>query len=162
MSGTDYTAFGSQSHRFDNGGATSGATRNASLTPTNDTLPQRPRDGGPGAGNLRPSGTATVLGNTANVTTIVDNESATLDIARRQPVRRKRAGRRTVGVVTLTIVGTGTGTFALGAGHQPAAAETQSGGTAVSGTDYTAFGSQSHQLRQSAGADETAPRATRA
>src|SRR5947207_2128138 len=52
-------------------------------------------------------------------------------------------GAQTVGVVTMTITGTGSGPVALGSGISLTADVTDAGtGTATSGTDYTAFGTQ--------------------
>jgi hypothetical protein len=64
--------------------------------------------------NLGGSAVAAVLGNSSNVTTITDDESATLDIAATSSAT-EQGGAQNVGV-TLTITGSGTGTFALGDG----------------------------------------------
>src|SRR5206468_3980214 len=90
--------------------------------------------------------------NTANTTTISDNESATLAIAATSSVAEQGAAQ-SVGVVTLTITGIGSGTFPLGAGIVLTANETDGGGSAVSGTDYAAFGTQAISFNNSAGAD---------
>ncbi|MES2791602.1 MAG: Calx-beta domain-containing protein, partial [Planctomycetota bacterium] len=139
-SGSDYASFGTQVITF-NGGATTGATRNATLTVTEDVLLEGSETVDLTLGTLGAAGTATTLGNTANTTTISDNESATLSIATTSGVT-EAGGAQTVGVVTLTITGTGTGTFALGSGIVLTADVTQAGGTAISGTDYTSFGTQ--------------------
>ena len=139
-SGTDYTAFGTQTVTF-SGGASTGATQDTTLTVTEDVLLEGSETVGLTLGNLGGSSVSKSLGNTSNTTTISDNESATLDIATTSSVT-ENGGAQTVGVVTLTIMGTGTGTFALGTGISITADVTQSGGTATSGTDYTAFGTQ--------------------
>ena len=119
------------------------ATRNASLTPTNDTFLEGPETVGLVLGTLATSGTANGAGNTANDTTIVDNESATLDIATTSTVAEE-SGAQDVGVVTLTIMGTGIGTFSLAPASCCRPQRRRAGGTAVSGTDYTAFGLAGH------------------
>jgi hypothetical protein len=91
--------------------------------------------------NLNGSAVSRALGNTSNVTTISDDESATLDIAATSSVT-EQGGAQNVGV-TLTITGSGSGTFALGDGISLTADVVDAGGgTALSGTDYTAFGPQ--------------------
>jgi len=79
-SGTDYSAFATQTVTFD-GGAASGATRDTTLTVTEDTLLEGSETVKLALGNLGGSAVSKALGNTANTTTISDNESATLDIA---------------------------------------------------------------------------------
>ena len=139
-SGTDYTAFGTQTVTF-NGGALSGATRNTSLTPVNDTLLEGSETIALTLQNLNGSAVNKVLGNASNLTTITDDESATLAIAATSTVT-EQGGPQNVGV-TLTITGSGTGTFALGDGISLTADVVDAGGgTALSGTDYTAFGTQ--------------------
>src|SRR5205807_72407 len=102
-----------------NGGASdgtvnTGATRNSSLNVTQDTLLEGNETVLLTLGNLSAGGTATTLGNTANTTTITDDESATLAIASTASVT-EQGGAQSVGV-TLTITGSGTGTFQLGTG----------------------------------------------
>ena len=140
ISGTDYTAFGTQTVTF-NAGASTGATRNTTLTVLEDVLLEGSETVGLTLGNLSTNSTSTALGNTSNTTTISDNESSTLAIATTSSVT-EAGGSQTVGVVTLTITGTGSGTFALGTGVTVTADVTQSGGTATSGSDFTAFGTQ--------------------
>mgnify|MGYP003339451988 CR=1 FL=1 len=113
-SGADYSAFGTQAVTF-SGGANSGATQNTTLTVTNGTLLEGPETVVLTLGNLGAGGTGTTLGNTTNTTTISDNESATLAIGATSGVT-EQGGAQSVGVVTLTITGTGSGTFALGNG----------------------------------------------
>ncbi len=144
--GTDYAAFGIQKVTFDGGAVdgtvATGATQNAALTAVEDVLLEGSETVDLTLGNLvKPTEVAASLGETANVTTITDNESATLSIASLSPVT-EAGGVQAVGLVTLTILGTGSGTFALGRGVVVSADVTQTGGTATSGTDYTAFGIQ--------------------
>jgi hypothetical protein len=142
-SGTDYTAFGTQPVTFNNGAA-SGATQSVSLSPVSDKLLEGNETVNLALGNLGGSAVSAVLGNTSNVTTITDDESATLAIATTSTVT-EAGGAQSVGVVTLTITGTGTtaGAIALGSGISLTANVTDAGGgTALSGTDYAAFGAQ--------------------
>jgi Calx-beta domain/FG-GAP-like repeat/Bacterial Ig domain/TLD len=89
---------------------------------------------------------------------ITDNESATLAIASGSSVTESGSSQP-VGVVTLTITGTGMGTYALGSGISLTANVTDAGGgTASSGTDYTAFGTQT--VTFDAGAVSGATRST--
>src|SRR5207247_1378932 len=135
------TACGTQTVTF-NGGASSGAVQNTSLDVLEDRLLEGSETVVLTLGNLGTNGTATTLGNTANTTTISDNETATLAIATTSSVT-EAGGAQVVGVVTLTITPTGgSGTPALGAGISLTADTTQTGGTAASGADYTAFGTQ--------------------
>jgi len=70
MSGTDYSAFGTQTVSFSNG-AVSGAARTVSLTPVGDTLPEGSETVALRLQNLTtPAGLSASLGNTANTTTI--------------------------------------------------------------------------------------------
>src|SRR5207253_1761042 len=83
-SGSDYTAFGTQTATF-NGGAsdgtvTTGATVNSTLAVTQDRLLEGNETVLLTLASLSAGGTATSLGNTANTTTITDDESATLSI----------------------------------------------------------------------------------
>ncbi len=108
------------------------------VTPTNDTLLEAAETVAltvtAGAGYLV-GGTPTATG------TIDDNESATVAIAPTASVDED-GGAQPVGV-TLTITGSGTGTFALGAGITLSAEVIDLlSGTAVSGTDYGSFGTQ--------------------
>lgn len=88
------------------------------------------------------AGTGYSAGTPSNDTgTITDNESATLDIAATTSVN-ENGGAQNI-PVTLTITGTGSGTFALATGITLTADVIDANtGTAVSGTDYQAFGTQ--------------------
>src|SRR5207344_2217229 len=107
-------------------GAATGTTKNTTLTVSQDVLLEGPETVALTLGNLGANGTATTLGNSANTTTISDDESATLAIATTSAAT-EAGGAQTVGVVTLTITGTGSGTFALGPGITLTADEVQSG-----------------------------------
>ena len=120
-----------------NGGATDGSVQTGSTQSTNlavlqDTLLEGNETVLLTLGNLGTSNTATTLGNTANTTTIQDDETATLAMATTSSTT-EAGGSQAVGVVTLTITGTGTGAFALGKGVVLTADTTQTGGTATSG-----------------------------
>ena len=120
-----------------NGGATDGSVQTGSTQSTNlavlqDTLSEGNETVLLTLGNLGTSNTATTLGNTANTTTIQDDETAMLAMATTSSTT-EAGGSQPVGVVTLTITGTGTGTFALGKGVVLTADTTQTGGTATSG-----------------------------
>jgi hypothetical protein len=96
-------------------GAASGTTQNVLLSPVNDTLLEGQRDReveAPEPGRLHRD---QVARERHNLTTIMDDESATLAIAATSSAT-ETGGAQSVGVVTLTITGTGTGDFALGAG----------------------------------------------
>jgi len=140
ISGTDYAAFGTQSVTF-NAGAVTGATRNTTLAPVNDRLLEGSETVQLTLQSLGGSAVAAALGNTSNTTTITDDESATLDIAATSTVT-EQGGDQYVGVL-LTITGSGSGTFALGDGITLTAdVVDQLTGTAVSATDYAAFGTK--------------------
>jgi Ca2+-binding RTX toxin-like protein/methionine-rich copper-binding protein CopC len=116
-------------------------TGSVTFTVTNDTLLE-----GTETATLEISNPSAgiVLGTTTSQNVeITDNESATLAIAATSSVT-EQGGVQNVGVVTLNIIGTGTGTFALGSGISITADVTNvAGGTATgSGTDYNAFGTQ--------------------
>lgn len=76
-----------------------------------------------------------------DIHTVVDDDTATLDIEAAKSVDEE-GGAQTLDV-TLTITGTGTGMAALGHATTITADVTDAGsGSATSGTDYTAFGTQ--------------------
>src|SRR5206468_4293673 len=101
LSGTDYSTFGTQTVTF-NGGATTGTTQSTMLSPVNDTVLEGSETVHLSLGNLGGSAVSKALGNTANVTTISDDESATLAIASTSSAT-EQGGVQSVGVVTLTI-----------------------------------------------------------
>ncbi|MCX7423829.1 MAG: hypothetical protein NT013_30415, partial [Planctomycetia bacterium] len=91
---------------------------------------------------LTKTSTATVTASGSQTVAVTDDESATLAIAATSTVA-EQSGAQSVGVVTLSITGSGvSGAFGLGAGVVLSANETKTGGTATSGTDYTTFGTQ--------------------
>jgi hypothetical protein len=78
-SGTDYTAFGTQSVTFNNGAA-SGATQSVSLTPVSDGFVEPNETVNLNLQNPQALGGSAVtksFGNTNNVTTITDDDTAT-------------------------------------------------------------------------------------
>src|SRR5262249_41845351 len=109
-SGSDYSAFGTQTVTFSSGAA-SGAVRNVTLTPVNDTLLEGDETVHLHLGNLgSPATVSASLGNTSNTTTIAADESA-LSLHDALPIFTEQGGAQNIGV-TLTISGSGTGTFA--------------------------------------------------
>lgn len=152
--GTDYAAIGTQTVTFNLNAAT-GATQSASLTPVNDQFLETNETVNLTLGNLGAGGTDTTLGNTANTTTIDDDEAATLAVAATSGVT-EQGGAQTVGVVTLTITGTGTGGLQLGNGITLTADLTDAGtGSGTSGTDYNAFGTQTVTFNSNAATGAT-------
>ena len=135
ISGSDYTPIGTQTLTFPVG-SPSGTTRTASLTPINDRLVEAGETVKLALQNL--TGPAT-LGTAASTVTITDDETATLSIPATDTASEPGGAQTTA--VTLTVAGTGTGAAALIA---PVTAEVvdASGGTAISGTDYTALATQ--------------------
>src|SRR5262249_47510455 len=139
-SGTDYSAVGTQTVTFSSGAA-SGTVQNIALTPINDRLLEGNETVHLHLGNLgNPASVSASLGNTSNTTTITDDESATLSIAATSSVTEGNNGPQTAGTVTLTITGSGSGTFALGKGIILTADVSDTlTGNATSGTDYSPF-----------------------
>ena len=147
--GTDYAAFATQTVTF-NGGVSdgtvlSGATRNAALTPTNDTLVEGSETVNLNLQNLvKPATVTAILGSiTNNTTTITDNDTATLSIEATKTVT-EQGGAQTI-TVTLTTTDGGTGTATLAPGVSLTAdVDDLLTGTATSGilNDYTAFVTQ--------------------
>ena len=141
ISGTDYNVLGTQTVTFATGSGNA-ATQSFTLTPINDTLLELTETVKFKLQNLSTTlnGQAS-LGNVDSTINIQDNESATLVIPATANVT-EGGGAQPVGV-TMTITGSGSGTFALGTGITLTADVVDAGtGTAVSGTDYQAFGTQ--------------------
>src|SRR5947208_13175801 len=139
--GDDYDAFGTQTVTFDSG-ATTGTTQDVTLSPVNDRLLEGNETVNLTLQNLgNTSNVSAALDNTANTTTITDDESATLSIASTASVMEAGGGQDVT--VTLTITGSGSGPLALGAGVTLTADVVDAlTGTATSGDDYAAFGTQ--------------------
>src|SRR5262249_13881951 len=133
-SGTDYSAFGTQTVTFAAGSA-NGATQTVTDPKSDDKA-----DGGNETVNLTLQKLNTTLngqaslGNTACVVTITDDDTASLAIQATKTVT-EGGGAQTI-TVTLTTSGGTLGT-ALSAQVVDAG-----GGSAISGTDYSAFGTQ--------------------
>src|SRR5262245_31305553 len=140
-SGTDYSAVGTQTVTFSSGAARS-EERRVGKARINDRLLEGNETVHLQLGNLvSPVTVSASLGNTSNTTTILDDESAALAIGATNSVT-EQGGAQNIGV-TLTITGSGSGTFSLGIGSVLTAAVTDAGGgSATSGTDYSAVGTQ--------------------
>jgi hypothetical protein len=142
VSGTDYTSIGTQTMTF-NAGAVSGATANATVTPINDTQVEGNESINLTLQNLNTTLSGQVaLGTTSELVTIDDNDTATLSIAATTTMT-EGGGTQNV-AVTLSITGNGTvGTGSLGTGITLTAEVLDAtGGTATSGSDFTAIGTQ--------------------
>ncbi|MFK7819498.1 MAG: beta strand repeat-containing protein, partial [Planctomycetaceae bacterium] len=139
--GTDYSAVGTQTVTFDSNAAT-GATQNATITPTNDQLLEANETVNLTLGNFGATATDASLGTTAGTVTLDDDEAATLAVATTATVTEE-GGIQDIGVVTLTITGSGTGSLQLGDGISLTADLTDAGtGTATAGSDFIAPGTQ--------------------
>jgi hypothetical protein len=139
-SGADYAVFGVQTAMFD-GGVTDGTVTTGAVTSPALAVQEDPLLEGSETVLLtltNASGPATSLGDTANTTTITDNESATLSMAATSTVAEE-GGAQAVGMVTLAITGTGAGAFALGKGVVMTAdvSDVGTGSAAGGGVDYT-------------------------
>jgi hypothetical protein len=139
---TDFGSVGTQTVTFDTNAAT-GATQSASVTPVNDQFLETNETINLLLDNLVAAGTDASLGNANNVTTIDDDEAATLDINATSTLA-EGGGAQSSGVVTLTITGSGTGAgFQLGAGISLTADVTDAtGGSATDTTDFGSVGTQ--------------------
>ena len=136
-SGSDYSAFGTQSVSFAAGSA-DGTTQTVTLTALNDSLLELGETVNLKLQNAASPGT---LGNVNSVVTIADNETASIAIVPAKFITES-GGAQTI-AVTLTVVGDAGGTAQLGAGVSLSADVVDAGtGSAVSGTDYAAFGTQ--------------------
>ena len=139
--GTDYTGMATQTMTFDSNAAT-GSTQTASFTALNDQSLEANESIDVTLGNLSNSSTDTTLGTTVGIITVDDDEAATLSIASTAAVT-EIDGAQTVGVVTLSITGSGTGGFQLGDGITLTADVTDAAtGTGTSIDDYDAVGTQ--------------------
>lgn len=118
-------------------------TQTVSFSVTNDTLLEGSEGFSLSLGTITAaSDTITKGSTTSNSVTISDDETATLDVESTSTAT-EAGGAQAVGKVTLSITGSGTGTFALGTGISLTADITDAGtGSATSGTDYSSFGTQ--------------------
>src|SRR5207247_1322751 len=89
-------------------------------------------------GNLGAGGTATTLGNTANTTTISDNDTATISFQSATSSVGEAAGTdELTAVLTITAIGT-TGTAQLNRSVSVNVSDAGTGTATGGGTDYTA------------------------
>lgn len=118
-------------------------TKTVSFSVTNDTLLEGSEGFSLSLGTITAaSDTITKGSTTSNSVTISDDESATLSIESTSSVT-EAGGAQSVGKVTLSVTGSGTGTFGLGSGLTLTADVTDAGtGNATSGTDFSAVGTQ--------------------
>lgn len=140
-SAADYVAFGTQTVSF-GAGAGNHATTTVTFRPTNDTLVEGSETVNLRLQNLQaPAGEPTTLGNTNMVVTIQDNDTATLSIEASKNVMEAGGAQSLVVTLATSDGAGGTATLAPGMTLQADVVDI-GGGTAISGTDYNGFGTQ--------------------
>ncbi len=155
-SGTDYAAYGSQTLTFSTGDGTTITSSNATLDVTSDQRLEGNETVNLSIGSLSSSLSGQVtLSDTTHTATITDDETGVInflaDAAAAESVDPTQNA-------TLAITGVGTGTVGLDVALTVAA--TQTGGTATSGTDYAAYGSQTLTFSVGNGTTITSSNAT--
>ena len=155
ISGTDYTAFGTQTVTF-NPGASTGAVQYVTLTPINDTLVEGNESVNLRLQNLgKPATVAASLGTINNTTTITDNDTATLAIEATKTVTEQGGAQTITVTLTTTDGGAGTATLAPGVTLTADVVDLLTTDPATSGTDYTAFGTQTVSFGPASGNEAT-------
>ncbi|MDA1013623.1 MAG: hypothetical protein O3A00_04115 [Planctomycetota bacterium] len=155
--GTDFVAFGSQTLTFNTGDGATNTSTNATLDVTDDQRLEGDETVDLGIGSLSSDLDGQVsLNDSTHTATIEDNETGVIDF---QADQSNTESVDPTANATLTIAGSGTGTIGLDAGFTVDATDALSG-TAISATDYAAFGTQALTFSAGDGSSITSTNST--
>ncbi|MDA1013624.1 MAG: hypothetical protein O3A00_04120 [Planctomycetota bacterium] len=157
VSGTDYTAFGTQTLTISTGDGMTLTSSNASLDAVDDQRLEGDETIDLAIGNLSSTLDGQVsISDSTHTATITDNETGVIDFQADQSNGENVAPTANA---TLTITGSGSGTVGLDVALTVDATDAGSG-SSISGTDYTAFGTQTLTISAADGASLTSNNST--